>query len=353
MSNLLDSLTEKAPNENAGADTASRFDYQKNWAFCHLIDKHAAGEDYLVAFEFHEDVLFLAPEANPTAIDFYQIKTSKSPGTRKLSTLTSKKNGKSIIGKLIANSEIAHGVESVRLILVSNNAYDFSAKDICAAALPESYRTKLVEKLKDEIPGVEVEALDRLHFMVTDIPVDGMDTYLRGKVHELFEKRFGKEFTINLLSWLRLIQGEITRRNNHPSDEIKNVADLVKHKCVGRTFISGTLTDIEKLHTNAPDMNFIKGRLSNEGWTISAIMRFDKATPRAVADYNDPTNEECSKLCAALRVYLDSFDISSMMLSALIEQAYKELSDANAIPAPYRDKSFMAALTVLIYNEKL
>jgi hypothetical protein len=75
---LLEKLASKPQREIAGSDSASRFDYQKNWAFCEMLRRHMAGADYLVAFEFHDDVVFLTPSAAPESAEFYQVKTVRS-----------------------------------------------------------------------------------------------------------------------------------------------------------------------------------------------------------------------------------------------------------------------------------
>lgn len=41
-SDLLDDLVSKPQRETAGSDTASRFGYQKNWAFCEMLRRHMA-----------------------------------------------------------------------------------------------------------------------------------------------------------------------------------------------------------------------------------------------------------------------------------------------------------------------
>lgn len=45
-SDLISDLTSKSLREIAGSDSAVRFDYQKDWAFCRMMRKHMGGEDY-------------------------------------------------------------------------------------------------------------------------------------------------------------------------------------------------------------------------------------------------------------------------------------------------------------------
>src|SRR5437667_11297878 len=119
--NLLDELIEKPQRETAGADTSSRFDYQRNWAFCEMLRRHIVNADYLVAFEFHDDTVFLSPGAAPTNAEFFQVKTSKSPNARKLADLTARpRTSNSILGKMFMNFGGIWSGHFVQVILVSN-----------------------------------------------------------------------------------------------------------------------------------------------------------------------------------------------------------------------------------------
>ena len=134
--NLLEELLEKPQRETAGSDTSSRFDYQKNWAFCEMLRRHMVNADYLVAFEFHDDTVFLSPSATPPSAEFFQVKTSKSTNARKVTDLTSRA-GKpnSILGKMFQNFTGICSSHVVQIILVSNVAFEFSDKNVSAKDL--------------------------------------------------------------------------------------------------------------------------------------------------------------------------------------------------------------------------
>ncbi|MEH2489794.1 dsDNA nuclease domain-containing protein [Bradyrhizobium sp. AZCC 2230] len=151
---LLEALVEKPQRETSGSDTSARFDYQKGWAFCQMLRRHMEQADYLVAFEFHDDVVFLTPSAAPTRAEFFQVKTSSSASPRKLAGLLSRpKNSNSILGKMFLNFDGLLSEHELQVILVSNIAFEFAGNDISATELPTSLRTKIIEKLKDEISG--------------------------------------------------------------------------------------------------------------------------------------------------------------------------------------------------------
>lgn len=212
---LLDQLTDKPQRETAGADSASLFDYQKDWAFCRMIRKHIDGEDYLVAFEFHDDVVFFTPSTAPQVAEFCQVKTSSSVNPRKLATLTTRPKGNpSILAKMIENFDGVCASNDVHVLLVSNNAFEFSDKDICAKDVEEKYRDKLVDKLKAEIFGFDTAKSARIHFRVTGVSLDAMRSYLNGEAMDLFCDKFGEDHGLNVRTWIRLVQSEIKKKQS-------------------------------------------------------------------------------------------------------------------------------------------
>ena len=196
---LFTSVAEKPQRETAGSNSASRFDYQKDWAFCRMIRKHIEGEDYLVAFEFHDDVVFLTPSTEPTDAEFCQVKTSKSQTPRKLSTLTARPKGNSsILAKMFSNFEGICASHEINVILVSNNAFEFSDHHVCARDLDQKFRTKIVTKLKEEISGFDETHLEKLHFKVTGVSLEAMNSYLNGEAMTLFSHKFGEDHGLNI-----------------------------------------------------------------------------------------------------------------------------------------------------------
>lgn len=108
MADFLDIFAEQKPRESAGARSSNRFDYQKNWAFCELIDLQLNGEDYLIVFEHHEDIVVLNSETSPTSAKFYQVKSKKTGNWTVNSLVKNESDDKlsSIIGKLYGNQHL-------------------------------------------------------------------------------------------------------------------------------------------------------------------------------------------------------------------------------------------------------
>lgn len=75
---LKDKIVAVIPREKAGPTSSSRFDYQKDWSICKLIESHNNANDYVIIFDWHDDLIIMDSENNPTKVSFYQIKGKKN-----------------------------------------------------------------------------------------------------------------------------------------------------------------------------------------------------------------------------------------------------------------------------------
>lgn len=117
MNSTIQSDLIKVPQtETAGSRSPARFAYQRNWALAELIEYHLEGKDYVFAFEFHDDILILDSEVNPSNLQFVQVKTKTTGQKWTVHGLTKSEKGKngnpeklSIIGKLYENKKTSPG----------------------------------------------------------------------------------------------------------------------------------------------------------------------------------------------------------------------------------------------------
>lgn len=356
---LLDELVDKPQRETAGADVGLRFDYQKNWAFCEMLRRHMENAEYLVAFEFHDDVLFISADGDPKQAEFFQVKTAKSAKPRTLADLirvpaakpNSSTKHNSIIGKMFLNFDGICSDHSVKVILVSNVAFEFADANLSATDLDPKYREKIVAKLKAELPNFTEAQVDGLHFVISGVSIEAMQSFLHGEAMELFRTRFGENHGFNVLSWIRLIQGEIARRNNYPSATIKNVADLIGKKCVSRQDVDESLKVVAAQRKAGPDMSLVSADLQAAGWLSIDIMKLQKSLPTATYDYNDTTNSEALDIVRSLEARYDAFDIAQLTLAAFLNDC--EVSMRPHVPPPYNTRHYFAALALVVFHEKL
>ena len=351
MAGLFDDLLRKPQRETVGSETSARFDYQKSWAFCQMLRRHMDGADYVVAYEFHDDVVFVDPDASKNAVEFFQIKTAKSANPRKLSDLISRKSQttNSILGKMFKNFSGMWSAHSVRVVLVSNVAFEFADRDFAATDIDPKFRRRIVAKLAAELPEFVEDQVDKLHFMISGVSIEAMQSYLHGEAMELFRLRFGEEHGYNVVSWVRLIQSEITRRNNYSSENIASISELKAKKCIAKDFVDESLKLWASRARPRLDTSIVYAELDKGGWGATDLMRVNKQIANATADFSDGTNLEAAAIVRSLEELFDSLGIPT--ISQFVGSA-----EANILPTlgtPYRNRFYLAAMCILVFNEKL
>jgi hypothetical protein len=238
---------------------------------------------------------------------------------------------------------------TVKVILVSNVAFEFADTDVKAVDLDPKYRDKIVEKLKAELSDFSEDQISHLHFMITGVSIHAMQSFLHGEAMDLFKAQFGEDHGFNVHSWVRLLQSEIARKNNYPSDKIANVSELISKKCVARDFVEESLSIISARPRPAPDMSIVSAELKSAGWSASDLMRLDKRIPNAAADCTDATNLEVLSLVKRLE---ELFVVTSASdLCKFISQA--ENTILSSLSMPYRDPIYLAAVSLLVFYEKI
>jgi len=351
MGNLLSDLAKKPQRETAGADSAARFDYQKDWAFCRMMRKHIDGESYIIAFEFHDDVLFLTPEVSPSSAEFAQVKTSAASKPRTLSSITTRPAGKSsILGKMLCNFDGICASHDVRVTLVSNNAFEFADDIVCADDLDEKFRDRLLSKLKGEVPNFDENRLKKLHFRVSGVSLDAMQSFLEGEALDLFCNEFGEDHSLNIRTWIRLIKTEIARRNNFDSAQIHTVADLLSKKCVDRALVSKTLAVMNAKSAPLPDLATISAHLTSCGWVFADIMRMQKNIPEASKDFYNPLNAEVKVIAATMRDHIVAGAANPPELPAYLDVCVDEIM-AGDFGNVYKNPDYLRALGVIVYYD--
>jgi hypothetical protein len=177
-----------------------------------------------------------------------------------------------------------------------------------------------------------------------------MQSFLHGEAMELFKARFGEDHGFNVHSWVRLLQSEIARKNNYASDKVTSVNELILRKCIGSRAVDASLALISTQRKAAPDMGLVNEELKGAGWSSQDLMRLTKKMPQAVADYNDSTNTEAAKLVKKLEaVFLN--EVGGIDLSMFIALAEQEI--LSGLPTPYKDRLYLAALSVVVYYEEI
>lgn len=303
--NLSEALINTPQREVAGSRTATRYDYQKNWALVKMLEYHKEDRDYVFAFEFHDDVLILDSEHNPEVANFYQVKTKDSGKPWSINELIKTEKGKdsvklSILGKLYLH-KLKFAGYIIGLHFITNARFSFlpaNSESIKNSNLKDSEKEKIINNIKIQVPGLNQLSLDDINFCTTPLSLNDCEHHTKGRVHDFFLTVMGKFYTISTAnSWCKTIMDEIKRKNNSPNIEFSSFGEFIKKKCITRNYIEDTLAEIRKNNEILPDWAQIIIYLKGNGitdhdligignsWNAFKVDRLDIANNRLLSTY--------------------------------------------------------------------
>jgi len=332
------------PRENAGSSSSNRFDYQKNWAICKLIELSQNDIDFLLTFEYHDDIIIFDSSLNPSKIDFFQIKTSKTKfNLKRLLSQKETKTGKSnsFLGKLLLN-KINFENETSSLNFVTNSGYTFDknnklrivCRDLEAKEIKEietNLTSELTCKWLDEF-------VDTIFFETSDLTIDHHEQLAKDKLYRLLESKYTTDVKYNPSLAYRTIFDEVNRKNNLEK-KLSNFSELLKYKSISKKDFENILVTIAKEPSNLTNIkNQIFTNLDLAGLKISERRKLISAWKDVEIEYLKIDNEFFKKLVK--------------LLNNLIDKHINVLDDENLIDAI--DKIFLeASRQPIIKSQKL
>lgn len=298
MSNFLDVFSKALPRETAGARSANRFDYQKSWALCELLELHHTRQDYLLVFEHHEDIVVLDSSVNPQSAKFYQVKT-KTNSNWTLNNLCKKGSSPtdlSVLGKLFANNnEFDDNVEA--LVFASNRG--LSTKLSCGqkgivyecvefAQLVTEDKKKVWETVKaDNNDYCDINALTKLKILRSALQPEDHVSASKGRLADFFEIRHPHQ-PIQVSLAHKTISDEIKRKSNYELIP-KNPSELLRNKSISRDEFESILKIVSQAITpdelwieavqalTAEGFNFLEQRKIKNEWHMYSVERMNAA----------------------------------------------------------------------------
>ena len=300
--NLKNEIIENKPRENAGARSSSRFDYQKDWSICQLLDFHNEKSDYLFVFDYQEDLMIMDSESNPKKVSFYQIKGKKNKGYWTLAELLkspiSKKNEilLSIVGKLYdcklkakKSTESLNFVSNIGFKVSDKEFKSLEKKEICIIELNSDDKQKIQQKLIQEHPNEEVTEYEEITFLkVVELNLDDSPTYTKGKIADFLNERYpNAKHNIPLI--YQHLFNEVKRKSNYNKDII-SFDDLIKRKAIGKTNFQEMLDVCGASKDYNYEWRNIEAIFSNEGVKYSTIKKIKKSWDTVEVERMEPNN---------------------------------------------------------------
>lgn len=361
MNSTIQSDLIKVPQtETAGSRSPARFAYQRNWALAELIEYHLEGKDYVFAFEFHDDILILDSEANPSSLQFVQVKTKTTGKKWTIHELTKSEKGKegnpdklSIIGKLYENKN-NFSCHSSQLRFVTNAYFSFIDPALITTAdqLEKNDQDKITNAVQAQL-GTAVD-LSTLQLEQSSLSVEDHEKHIRGILHNFFEELFGSDHSIPVSPWYQSISDQIKVKNNYPSEQIKSFDDLIRNKCITKSEIEDFVQRVRHSHNSSDNWELIKPQLQIEGFGIQALIKLQRSWKKYTSDRLNYDNNALKSLESDIANAVSAASLGvSPTLKDVISIIRKDISKKLSKVTSIFDKHYIDTIILWQYCEQL
>lgn len=311
---LLDQIVQVRPREVSGSRSSNRSDYQKSWAFCLLLKLHRTEQDYLILFDYHDDVVVLDSAENPTSIDFYQVKT-KEKGNWTVTRLLKREKGAndepltSIVGKMYAN-KIAFPAAAKSLNFISNAQFKvklrinpesevvvdrFELADLCKKALQDFSQRIQEEHNLNYCPLCDILT----KFTSDSLSLEGHVAHTVGEFATFLDEiEPGGKFAI--VAGQRAIATTISRKNNHERTPVTK-EELLASKGISRADFEQMLSTIISQQVDKERWNAIRQTLSTEAFSFGEITRWHSTWKKYAVERMDCSNSVLMRIQNAMK----------------------------------------------------
>jgi hypothetical protein len=360
-------LISQPPRENAGSRSSNRFAFQNDWALCHLLTLHENDADYLLVFDYHDDVLELDAEIDPSSVKFYQIKSNTTKAHWTPAQLLSRKSGKegpklSYLGKLYHHTTL-FADRTDGLFFVSNLPLKAELSDesdsTTKARLPfkdlsSSEQTNVAAKLKKEHGLSADPSLDELCFLVTPLSVTDHQTHSLGHVTNFLSKHLVCD-SVPAKAFLETLKGEIERCANweyQPTDW----KSFCEKKGISRSRMNKFLEPIEFRADWKSVSDLYVPQLEKDGWSFVSCERLRKALRSVEVELMNPDDILLGAAKEGIEdsyaVLLSSPDVEELKLGDFLEKLTS--SPAQSVVALKQRKpiEYIQALCLVCIYEK-
>lgn len=336
MNKLKQNIVKIKPRENSGASSSNRFDFQKNWALCKIIELHDQPDDYLVTLEFHDDVIVFDSSTNPDKISFYQVKTNKKSNWT-INSLIQRKKGQdgnllnSHLGKLYEHFEkFDDSVASLNFVtnnkikgLLSDGTKCEDTVGFCCNEIDKKELDKIIQSLKDEHSLNNLKDFSSITFFkLGELSIDKHSDLTKVKLAEYIEKNM-PDVKYQISPLYKSIFDEIRKKSNI-EHSITSFEELRRYKSVSRQDFDSYLESLRYSESIKELHNSIESRLNSENadfLIIKNFRKYSKIYEIKKMTYNDKAlkiiEKEIKKAILNIDVNLGLVDSAEQVLSLL------------------------------------
>lgn len=244
----IQSLLPLQPKERGGAMSSRGLLFQKHWALSLLLSEFQKGNDFIILFDYLDDVVLLRKIGDKETISFYQIKTKETDIWNESKIC---KDNCKILSNLFANY-ISYKAYIEDLKVISNAAFQKDGQILNVVSFSDfsnKYKTKIMQDFFEEFQKRETEVVPFLivgKFEKTSLSFEDMETHTIGIVNKFIENITNCHINASPLKTVLL--SEIERRNSCATKEFPEYNSLYRQKGIDRKFLQQEI--IDKLNTS-------------------------------------------------------------------------------------------------------
>lgn len=279
---LFELTVQADPLELSGSTTSSRYDFQKNWALCKIIDLHQSNKEYLLLLDYHEDVAIFDSENESSAksAEFYQIKTRAGRNWTVNYLSKQGSDGKPSILKKLFNNRLLFEDYCTALVFESNiqvatKLASGSESNSKAVVFFSELSAKDKQKVHESIEGktcevCDIAGLQQLAFIRCSLSLEDHNNHSLGVLANFIEDQLpGESYRVKPI--YRVLFDEIKRRTGHvPSTKSW---EEVRRKAIGRSDVERMLSDITKQKHTHLKFHEISPLLLSEGLSAATLLK--------------------------------------------------------------------------------
>jgi hypothetical protein len=363
---LKEKIVTNKPREKSGSITSSRYDFQKDWSICKLIECHQTLIDYVIVFDWHEDLIIMDSESNPHTVSFYQIKGRKSGNWTVNDLIRSEKDKNnnlllSIIGKLY-DCKLKHSDETLSLNFVSNARFNVPLSDktrslnkdnICIIELSKKEKEEISKKIIQEHNLNTNPIFEEITFLkVLDLSLNDSKTHTQGKITDFFDAIYpGKK--LNAPNIYRMIFDEVKRRVNY-NKEILTYDDLLTNKSICKSQFERIIEATRIGKDNDEIWKKAESILLSNGLSFQKSQELKQSWNLLEVEMMNPNNSYLQKIIKEIKSVIEiaksDGSISNCNLLNTIESINKAFHDDYKIPREYNENFIKAIILSEIYE---
>lgn len=197
MEKVVQQIIELIPDDNSGSTISNRYGYQKNWAMMKMLELEKRGRDYMIVFDYHEDIMVIDSLADDPQIDFFQVKSLRGDYWLMRDLYKAKDGEKlSILAKLLK-----HSVDFTRtrdFYFVTNSFFNTTqyskGENYIPSKVPfskfhENIRKKTKEKVKQDIPELKEGVWEHLYVSQEQLSVNDYKSELLHEIQMFIDEK--------------------------------------------------------------------------------------------------------------------------------------------------------------------